>query len=284
MKKLMCALAVVAAGVAMAEDVTSNVVGYQGIPVFKFGIQGATFTDLGASEANMTLGCLKTNSKGNSEEGWTDGWDPNNDFLYFIDTGSKFSDAYQNVPEWMTQEGGDWEGYEPGWYVFGEEELKNDLPLPFGQGIAVKASSQAKGKNPQLMVAGQVKADQKDIPVYKFTLVPNCLPRVVTLGEIKTNSEGNSEDGWTNGWDPNNDFLYFIDSGSKFSDAYQNVPKWMTEEGGDWEGYDPGWYIFGEEELKNELPINPGDGVAVKASSQAKGKEPTIIFPSALAK
>jgi len=264
-----------------------NAVGYQNIPVAKFGVQSLTFKSLTETEANMTLGDIKTNSKSDGAGTYVSGWNPDGDRLCFIDANAKMGDLYYYVPQWWVDEAG-WEGYEVGWYIDGDTDFicQNSVKVGFGNGVIIKASSATESMNPALLVDGQVKTEGKDIPVAKFSAVGACRPSRVYLGDISTNSESDGAGTYTNGWNPDGDRLCFIDSTAKMGDLYYYVPQWWVDEAG-WEGYDVGWYIDGDTDFicQNEIGYaEAGSGFIIKASSAKDGKEPVITIGSALAK
>ena len=150
----------------------------------------------------MTIGEIKTNSKSDGAGNYVSGWNPDDDYIYFVDQTGKMSTPYYNVPDWQAKETEDWEGYEAGWYLLGDEDYvcRNSSQLcAFGDGFVVKASSAASGKNPALVLSGQVKNTGKDIPVTKFILTGNTSPVAISLGKITTNSESDGNGVWTTG-------------------------------------------------------------------------------------
>ena len=69
------------------------------------------------------------------------------------------------------------------------------------------------------------------------------------------------------------------------STPFYNVPKWQAEETEDWEGYESGWYLLGDDDYEcqnDKVSIEPGTGFIIKASSANNGKEPAITIPTAL--
>ena len=98
----------------------------------------------------MTIGEIKTNSKSDGVGNYVSGWNPDDDYIYFVDQTGKMSTPYYNVPDWQAKETEDWEGYEAGWYLLGDEDYvcRNSSQLcAFGDGFVILSYTDDAGKS-----------------------------------------------------------------------------------------------------------------------------------------
>ena len=238
----------------------------------------------------MKIGEISTNSKGNDNGNYVDGWNPDGDTLSFFSTAGKQGNYFEFVPKYRVEKDPDWIGYEAGWYdpktdPDYENPITDSYSVPFGAGYFVKAASALSGKNPKLVFAGQVKTDTAEVPVYNFTIAGFSRPGAGTIADIETNSQGNQNGNYVTGWNPDGDTISFFSATGKQGNYLEFVPKYRVEKDPDWIGYDAGWYdpkTDPDYESVLKTPLNPGDGFFVKAASQLSGKNPSIWINPAI--
>lgn len=274
MKKLMFALTAVAATVAVADVVSSNIVGYQneGVqPGFRF--IAAPFTGVDGGES-FKLKDLKTNccEDGSVEDGWIEVTDA---VVELTNTGS-FKRRIVYVPEWYA----DGEEYGPGWYDDTDTkfsaELGNSVEMPFGYGVQVNITG---ARNQEVTYSGAVKPGPTVLDLAPgFRTVGNCACKNLYLKDLLTNccEDGSVEDGWIEVTDA---VVELTNTGS-FKRRLVYVPEWYAEG----ETYSKGWYDSEDkeftEEVGNEVMFPGGTGFQVNITGARNQK---ITIKSALA-
>ena len=264
----MFAAAVLAAGIATAEVVSSDVVGYQ-TKSFESGFNyvANTFLSVGKTAAEMTLGDIV----------------PADITLYTTtiqildDLGATaVTDEYEDLGEayltftYATTEDG---APSDGWYLQDDFEFahpQNARILPFGQGYCVDS-----GEDATFTFAGKVVTTDTEITLSNgFNYTGNCSPANITFGDIT----------------PNNVTLYTTtiqlldDQGATattseyedLGDAYLTLTYATTEDGAPADG----WYLQDDFEFAHPQTsrlLKAGQGFCVDC-----GEEAAIVIPSAL--
>ena len=242
MKKLMFALTAVAATVAMADVVSSNIVGYQNQGVQKYQLVSATFTGVDGKE-NFKLGDLKTNcdEAGEVSSGWVEVLDA----VVELDNQGTYKRKFVYVPEWYA----DGEEYSKGWYDSTDGDFKELLDekvdLPFGYGYPVSIS----GVNGQeIQCSGAVKPGPTIINLSAgYKIIGNCACKELYLKDLVTNCDETGES--SAGWVEVLDAVVELDNQGTFSRKFVYVPEWYA----DGEEYSKGWYDSTDGDFKEEL-------------------------------
>jgi len=264
MKKLVIALAACVIAGAVFAQLTSQIVGYQTVPMTQNGFTAtcATLAPIGMTGGNMLLGDIVANAN----------FAPFEDSIQIVNSaGNVFMQAtyvsQANLDLW------EMEGYEPGWYDFEDGELTggtlNGTVLPFGTSMTVFTQY----ANVGLMFVGEVVQSDNPLPLVQngFTPLGNASPVDLTLGDITANEF----------FAPFEDSIQIIDAaGNVVMQAtyvsQANLDLWEME------GYEPGWYDFEDGELTggtlNSTPIVAGQGMTVYTQYEGAA----IIIPNPL--
>ena len=241
MKKLMFAVAAVAAGVAMADVTSANIVGYAGSDLRDAGatLTSALFMNVSSPDGSLKLSNIVPVKADGDVAGW---WEVEIQYLNF-DGSTDFDHDYL----WN---GENWEN--------ADMEDMSDVEVPAGQGLFVGNST---GVAVNFRSSGEL--NQKDV-VFTLrdagaTAAGNCFPTTTTLGELLPQIK-DSEDvpGW---WELEIQYLNF-DGSTDFDNDYM----WNGE---NWENADM--------EDMSELTINPGQGLFIGNST---GKAVTLRIPA----
>ena len=196
MKKLMCAIAATAAGVALADVSSANIVGYSTITVEKAGQQkmvGANFVSVGAEAIDIQ----DIKLVGDAEDGssWVKWWNPET---------KKYGDKAVYVEELYELSGDPIVPTTSGW---GDPEFWCPVEKTFvpGEGFWFGPSADNVG----VTISGEV-VQQKDVEYAGRTvekagqqiMVLNPFPTALDIQTVKL--DGDAEDGssWVKWWDP----------------------------------------------------------------------------------
>ena len=261
MKKLMCAIAAVTAGLCYGSVESANVVGYQnkglsGNDAFDFVVPTFKAVDGHA----MTLKDIKLQY---SE------LDPTIQYLWTLSSGGATKAKFYYLNEATAE---DW-GYEPdeipdviGWYSDGSCTIPaNDEPIPYGQGFAIVASAIA-GDDVKVVFSGAVQSKEANVDIKgddTFIFTGNCIPADYKLGDLALI--------YTE-LDPTVQYLWTLSTGGATKAKYYYLNEATAE---DW-GYEPdeipdviGWYSDGSCTIPaNDEPMPAGQGVAIVSSME----------------
>lgn len=249
-KKMLAVGAAVVGTVAMADIVSSSVVGYKNESIGAFNITATPFVMVNGSEA-WKLGDITPNAN----------WIEMSDTIQTFTAAGKADVAYM----YITKDTAEAYGVTPGWYntedVMAETPMNNvSIPYTYGYVAASGASGAA------LTFAGAVKDEVTEIPVGGFTLTANVTPVDLTLGDIKPNAN----------WIEMSDTIQTFTPAGKADVAYMYITKDTAEA----YGVTPGWY--NTEDVMAETPMNSISipaGYGFVASSGASGATLTLPNP-----
>ena len=271
MKKLMCAIAAVSAGICLADVSSANVVGYQNktkMTVGEYNMLTSTFLPVGTDGANAVLGNIKANR----------------DFAFGSDTVMflKPNGATLASYTFCTAEEGEEYGITEGWYDYNyinnewdwesQPPVFNNTPMPFGKMVIVQTGSE----DAQLMFAGQVLDYDKDFSfiVGEYNMLGNATPLDRILGDFVANR----------------DFAFGSDTLMTLKGNGATLASYTfctAEEGADY-GITAGWYDYNyinnewdwesQPPTYNNLPIPSGYGFIIQAGSE----DAVLTLPSAI--
>ena len=271
-KKVMAVVASLAAGVGMADVVSSSVVGYQqkelkGAAAYNLTV--ATFKTVGKDASAMTLGDISASAD----------WGTGSDEIKTLKANGAVDKAYTFV---NATDAADW-GCPAGWYYTADVQndaiadltpyCKNTDLLPLGNGLLVLVGSSAT----TLTYAGEVlTADQpialKGAAAYNIT--GNVTPVDMTLGDITANAN----------WGTGSDELRTLKANGAVDKAYTFV---NATDATDW-GCPAGWYYTADVQndaiadltpyCKNSVSVAAGEAFIVLVGSSAT----TITIPAVL--
>lgn len=284
MKKLMFAIAAVAAGATFADITSANVVGYQKITMKGNGYTwvGATIKAMDNTLEEQRVGDFKVptdlgfigydsvffetyNDDGTADKKY-----------YFVDEG--FLDGYftetLEKPGWY-----DAEYYDGGMYEFRNEDYAADDILPFGKGAIITSFE----VDTDITFSGEVLGESKTFTLVGngYTWASNCSPVPVALKDLAVPTDSGFigydsvflETYNTDGT-PKKKY-YFVDEG--FLDGYftetLEAPGWY-----DAEYYDSGMYEFRNEDYAGTDTLAPGE-LAIITSFEA---DTTYTIPTAI--
>ena len=274
MKKLMFAVAAIAAGAAMADVTSANVVGYQNKELSENAnsFVAMTLQPIGVAKADVTL----------SEFVPTDGefgWSYGTDYLATIKPNGTFDKTFGYVSPFWADLAGD-KSY-VGWHLFAnvsednfEGERFDNEKIPFGTGVAVYTAM----ANVTVTFAGEVLADDYGVPLSENanTFTGIICPADIKLGDL---SATDGEFGWSYG----TDYLATIKPNGTFDVTYGYVSPFWADLAGD-KSYE-GWHLFAnisednfEGERFDNVQLKAGQAIAVYTAMS--GVE--LVVPSAL--
>ncbi len=240
MKKLMFAAAAIAAGVAVADVTSANIVGYQNKDVSKgTSFQIPTFEIVGSEGSDITQ------FKPVDEDG-----QPLSGAItvqFYTEKGKLIED--QQVSWWLGEDID--EGYEDGWYD-GNQDVPKSHKLDLGEGFVVD-TSYVGGK---FLYSGQVDTGAVAIPIRKGTaFVGNIRPTPVKMSALKPVNEDD---------EPMSGAItiqFYNDKGKLIED--QQYSWWLGEDID--EGYEDGWYD-GNQDVPKEYEFAAGEGFVIDTS------------------
>ena len=189
------------------------------------------------------------------------GWDWESDELRILNPATCAS-AQRLI--WLTKaEAVEFEvGTDAGWYDSDSVEYQGNKSFDLGSGFMTSLSS----KGVSFQYSGQVYTSAFSIPCANkvYVIIPNALPRKITLSEITAT-----------GWDWESDELRILNPATCAS-AQRLI--WLTKaEAVEFEvGTDAGWYDSDTVEYQGAKEVNPGDGFMTSLSSTAV----TISMPA----
>ena len=277
MKKLMCAIAAVSAGICLADVTSANVVGYQNKEVTPntMNISCSTFLPVGTDGSKAVLGDIKANDTFAFAE---------DNLQLLTGTGGTLAQYTYCNEEWAAEF--ESTGLKVGWYDYEEisnwdwestaPESKNNVELPFGSMFILQSGYEGAA----LIYAGQVLDADKEFEIVPGTMnmLGNATPVDLTLGDIKAND--------TFAFAEDNLQTLTGTGGTLAQYTYCNEA-WAAEF--ESTGLKVGWYDYEEisnwdwestaPESKNSLPIPSGYGFIIQSGYEGAG----IIIPSPLA-
>ena len=272
MKKLMLTAAILAAGVATADIVSSDVVGYQN-KSFESGFNyvANTFVTVGKSGSEMTFSSIAKNDSV-SYLGTT---------IQLLDDGgaTATTDAYEDLgTAYLTFTYATTDDGAPsnGWYLmddWGFEHPQNDKVLPFGQGYCVDCGDDGAA----FTFAGTVAKEETEIELApSFNYTGNCSPKDITFGDLTVNGVV-SYLGTTIQLLDDGGATATTDEYEDLGTAYLTFTYATTDDGAP----SNGWYLmddWGFEHPQNGRVLAAGQGFCVDCGDDGA----TITIPSAL--
>ena len=233
MKKLMFAAAAIAAGVAVADVTSANIVGYQNKDVARLlSNQIVTFEKVGAEGSNITEFVPV---------------DENGDKLSGEITVQFYSDRGKMLEDYTYTLGADIdEGYEDGWYDGNMDEPKS-RPLSFGEGFKVTTTYTGS----KLVYAGQVDVGELAIPIPRLlSSTGNVRPCPIKMSDLKPVTE---DDEVVSG---EITIQFYSDRGKMLEDYTYTLGSDIDE------GYEDGWYDGNMDEPKDK-ELEAGQGFCI---------------------
>lgn len=254
MKKLMCAIAAVSAGICFADVTSANVVGYNTAKTVS-GFQGAGTCFMAIGKTG-TMADLQVTGYGDSYE------DQNIQAVkldtYGRDTGTKMY--------WVDADYGS-DGVWYGWYNDGWDVDLNSTPLASGEGVWFMSP------NTDIKIQSSGEVNNEVIPVTLvagYQLCPNATPTTVKMNKAYMN-------GYGEGYEDQNIQAVKLDT---FGRDSGDKMYWVDADYGS-DGVWYGWYNDGwDVELGENTTLEPGE--AVWLTSPTAGW--TLNWPSPLAK
>ena len=190
MKKLMCAIAAVSAGICLADVSSANVVGYQNKEVKggQYNMNVGTFLACGKAKADMTFGDITANR----------------DFAFGSDTIMTLTTLGRtgDIITYLTaEEASEYgiEGLKAGWYsqyyVNNEWDWENPIPdeqcwnnkkLPYGTMVIVQGNEGA-----NINYAGEVLSENHQFEIVggQYNMIGNATPVDLVMGDITANRD-----------------------------------------------------------------------------------------------
>ena len=243
MKKLIALAATAACGAALAVE-SANIVGYATQDVSG---EGSVYNVAGFCFANVGL-----DGQATLADFQATGWDYESDEIRVLNPANC---ANSKVLVWLTKEiateGG--VGDKAGWYDASEFTYEGDTAFDLGTAFLTSLTS----TGIKFQYAGQVYDQAFTIPCdgKVYVLVPNALPRTITLSEVSAA-----------GWDYESDEIRKL---NKANCANEKVFVWLTAEvateGG--VGDKAGWYDASEFTYEGSYSLDPGEGLMTSLSS-----------------
>ncbi len=238
MKKLIALAAVAACGAALAAVESPNIVGYTTQDVSgegsKYNIAGFCFANIGLDGQAKLSDFSAT------------GWNYENDEIRILNPANSRS---TKSLVWLTQEEaiGGGVGDKAGWYDASEFTYEGNTVFDIGSAFLTSLVS----TGVKFQYAGQVYDQAFTIPCAnkKYVLVPNALPRQISLSEVSAT-----------GWNYENDEIRKLNkSNSRSLKTFVWLTKDEAEGGG--VGDKAGWYDASEFTYEGAQTLDPGDGL-----------------------
>lgn len=244
MKKLIALAAVAACGAAIAAVESPNIVGYTSQDVSG---EGSVYNVAGFCFANVGL-----DGQAKLADFVASGWNYENDQIRVLNPATC---ANSKVLVFLTAEeaSGGGVGDKAGWYDADDFTYEGDTAFDLGSAFLTSLGS----TGVKFQYAGQVYDQAFTIPCANkvYVLVPNALPRQISLSEITAT-----------GWNYENDQIRKL---NKQNCANEQVFVWLTKdeaEGGG-VGDKAGWYDADNFTYEGAQTLNPGEGLMTSLGS-----------------
>ena len=245
MKKIIAIAAAAACGAALAVE-SANIVGYTTQDVSgansKYNIAGFCFANVGL-DGQAKLSDFSAN-----------GWNYENDQIRVLNPSTC---ANSKVLVYLTADeaSGGGVGTVAGWYDADEFTYEGNTTFDLGSAFLTSLGS----SSVSFTYSGQVYDQAFSIPCTgkKYVLIPNALPRQISLSEITAT-----------GWNYENDQIRKL---NRATCANDKVYVWLTKDEAEGGGVGTlaGWYDADEFTYEGAVTIEPGDGVMTSLGSSS---------------